>query len=123
MMSDANRNDLLTSINFASNYRLQGNFNAPVTTNLVLLMLHIPLRQLRAPVGDFAGRHIEIDQLVQALRRAADNRAIAAISGICRTGGGETKFVYTKAIVWSMSLLTLRACCTCAASATRSGAM
>lgn len=56
------------------------------------------LHQLRAPVGDFVGREQEIEQLVQALSKAANNGAAAAISGVRGMGGiGKTELAYVVA--------------------------
>ena len=53
------------------------------------------LHQLRAPIGDFVGREREIDQLVQALSKAASGGTAAAISGVRGMGGiGKTELAY-----------------------------
>jgi len=53
------------------------------------------LHQLRAPVSDFVGREQEIDQLVQALSKAASGGATAAISGVRGMGGiGKSELAY-----------------------------
>ena len=47
-----------------------------------------PLHQLRTPVGDFVGRELEIDTLINALRRESR----ACITGISGMGGiGKTE--------------------------------
>src|SRR5262249_40294708 len=62
--------------------------------------IHLPpaspaLHQLRAPVTDFVGREREIDQLVQALSKAATSGTAAAISGVRGMGGiGKTELAY-----------------------------
>jgi hypothetical protein len=56
------------------------------------------LHQLRAPIGDFVGREREIDQLVQAVSKAASGSASAAIGGVRGMGGiGKTEVAYTVA--------------------------
>jgi len=64
-----------------------------VTANYTVQQRPNPaLHQLRAPVSDFVGREREIDQLVQALSRAASGGAAAAISGVRGMGGiGKTE--------------------------------
>jgi tetratricopeptide (TPR) repeat protein len=55
------------------------------------------LHQLRAPVSDFVGRELEIDQLVQALSKATKSSA-AAISGARGMGGiGKSELAYAVA--------------------------
>jgi hypothetical protein len=61
--------------------------SGPVFQNFGEQNIHFPalspaLHQLRAPVNDFVGREQEIDQLVQALSKAATSGAAAAISGV-----------------------------------------
>jgi tetratricopeptide (TPR) repeat protein len=56
------------------------------------------LHQLGAPVSDFVGREREIDQLVQALGKAAASGAVAAIWGMRGMGGiGKTALAYVVA--------------------------
>jgi hypothetical protein len=62
--------------------------------------IHLPslspaLHQLRTPAGDFVGREREIEQLVEALNKAASGGAAAAISGVRGMGGiGKTELAY-----------------------------
>lgn len=77
--------------------------SGPVYQNFGETNIHIPLpqpalHQLRAPVGDFVGREREIDQLVQALSKAATSGTAAAISGVRGMGGiGKTELAYVVA--------------------------
>jgi tetratricopeptide (TPR) repeat protein len=56
------------------------------------------LHQLRATVGDYVGREREIDQLLQALSKAAGSGVAAAISGVRGMGGvGKSELAYVVA--------------------------
>jgi len=61
------------------------------------------LHQLRAPLGDFVGRELEIDTLIDALRRESR----ASITGISGMGGiGKTELALLVANGFEMTILT-----------------
>jgi NB-ARC domain len=75
----------------------QGTINANYTYQQAV-SLAPALHQLRAPVNDFVGREQEIDQLVQALSKAATSGVAVAISGVRGMGGiGKTELAYVVA--------------------------
>ncbi len=94
MMSDADAKPSQIIQNQAPNQGVQGIFNGPVTLNVRGLLPNGSLHQLRAAVGDFVGRQVEIDRLVQTFESAAENKTatIGLIQGMA--GSGKTELAY-----------------------------